>query len=85
MLFFVFSGERIYPQQQRFYNIKRFKAFFNWAQIKFLKIKLMKSRVFKLLLALIVFIIVVSGCSSPRYTGGAAHNRGVNNRHFRGY
>lgn len=45
----------------------------------------MKTPVFKLLLVLIILIVIASGCNSARRTEGGAHNRGVNNSHFRGY
>lgn len=45
----------------------------------------MKNHVFKLLLALVVIIVVISSCNGPRNTEGAAHGRGVNNSHYRGY
>jgi len=45
----------------------------------------MKNRLFKWLLALVVIIVVISACNGPRNTEGAAHGRGVNNSHYRGY
>ena len=45
----------------------------------------MKNRLFKWLLALVVIIVVISACNGPSNTEGAAHSRGVNNSHYRGY
>lgn len=45
----------------------------------------MKNGLFKWLLALVVIIVVISACNGPRNTEGAAHGRGVNNSHYRGY
>jgi hypothetical protein len=45
----------------------------------------MKNRLFKLLLALVVIIVLISSCNGPRNTEGARHGRGVNNSHYRGY
>ncbi len=45
----------------------------------------MKTPVFKLLLAFVILIVIVSGCNGTRRTEGGAHNRGVNNSYYRGY
>jgi hypothetical protein len=45
----------------------------------------MKNPAYNLFLVLIVLIVLVSGCNSTKRTEGGAHNRGVNNSHFRGY
>ena len=45
----------------------------------------MKNSLFKLLLALVVIIVLISSCNGPRNTEGAGHGRGVNNIHYRGY
>jgi len=43
----------------------------------------MKNNIFKLLM--VVSVLLLSGCNGARYTQGAAHHHGVNNRNYRGY
>jgi len=71
-------------QDAAFYNIKLIKAFY-YSIHSFLKADLMKTPVFKLLLAFVILIVIISGCNGTRRTEGGAHNRGVNNSYYRGY
>jgi hypothetical protein len=51
----------------------------------------MKDNVFKVIIVLVVSLSLLQGCNGSRYTQGdrgdrrATHNRGVNNRNYRGY
>ena len=51
----------------------------------------MKNNIFKLLMVLVVFVLLLLGCNGARYAQGdradrrATHQHGVNNRNYRGY
>jgi hypothetical protein len=51
----------------------------------------MKNNIFKLLMVLAIYVLLLSGCNGTRYARGdradrrSYHNHGVNNRHYRGY
>jgi len=45
----------------------------------------MKNHIFKLLLVLVLFVVLLSACNSARYAEGSQHHHGVNNKHYRGY
>ena len=48
----------------------------------------MKNNIFKLLMVLVVFVLLLLGCNGSRYAQGdrgSSHQHGVNNRNYRGY
>jgi uncharacterized lipoprotein len=51
----------------------------------------MKNNIFKLIMVLVVFVLLLSGCNGSRYAQGdrgdrrSSHHQGVNTRNYRGY
>jgi hypothetical protein len=51
----------------------------------------MKNNIFKLIMVLVVFVLLLEGCNGSRYAQGdradrrSTHQHGVNNRNYRGY